>query len=140
MKKIIFFAVLVIVFASCKKSSSGSPVNAITVTINDTPYTFNQDIIDTTIYQSSDSTIVIALEAKDVNLNTMIVAFGTKGGVPFKTGTYGLGDTTYLGEMGFEQPNNTTFSVLPPSPVSAPLTINVSSLSTTFVQGTFKGT
>ncbi|HTB52380.1 MAG TPA: hypothetical protein VK718_06385, partial [Ferruginibacter sp.] len=60
MKKIILFVLLGVTIFSCKKKSSGSPaipINTIIATIDDTVYTFNQNIQDTTAALYSDSVI-----------------------------------------------------------------------------------
>jgi hypothetical protein len=142
MKKIIFFVVLIIVLASCKKSSSGSPVNTITATINDTPYIFNQDILDTTFY-GSDSILQIELTAKDFNLNTFAIYFGAKN-KPFSAGTtYGsFGDSVHIMLGGFESFNTSSgvYEALPyPHNSSTSLTVTLTSITTTNIQGTFKG-
>jgi hypothetical protein len=141
MKKLILFAVLAIVFASCKKNSSGTLANSITATINDTPYVFNQDILDTTFY-SSDSVLQIALEAQDLNLNTVILLFGVKNNKPLTTGTYGaFGDANHVFEFALSPfySASDAYGILPPgSSKSVILTVN--SLTATNIQGTFKGT
>ena len=142
MKKILLFAVLVIVLASCKKSSSGSPVNSITATINDTNYIFSQNILDTTFF-SSDSVLQVEISAKDLNLNTFAFIFGQKN-KPFSTGTiYGsFGDSVHLLIGGEESFNKTVYSVTPYPHISSnsALTVTLTSITPTSVQGTFKGT
>ena len=143
MKKLILFAVLAIVFASCKKSSSSSPVvNTITATINDTPYAFSQDILDTTVYQSSDSDLLIQLEAKDFNLNTFVLVFGQKN-KPFSAGTiYGsFGDSVHLLIAGMEPFNTSAYSSGPYPNISSSsaLVVTLTSITPTNIQGTFKG-
>ena len=141
MKKIIFFAIIAIVFTSCKKSSSGSPVNAITVTINDTVYTFNNHILDTTIYQASDSELGIELSAQDLNLNTITLVIVDADVAPLKAITYGLsGDTNHLSIMEFQSTNQTNYTSGFPASVLNPFTVTVNSLTSTSIQGTFKGT
>jgi hypothetical protein len=141
MKKIILFAVLAIVFASCKKSGSGSPLNTITATINDTVYTFNNNILDTTIYESADSELGIELRAQDVNLNTIIFVIANANAAPLKPITYGSsGDTSHLSEMLFTTTKQTLWGTGFPPSVENPFVVNVTTLTSTTIQGTFKGT
>jgi len=140
MKKLILFAVLAIVFASCKKSGSGSPLNTITATINDTVYTFNNHVLDTTIYQSSDSELGIELVAEDLDLNTIGLIMADRHAAPLKATTYGsTGDTTHIGGMQFQLHLGSYSNLSFPSGPN-PLTITVNTLTSTSIQGTFKGT
>jgi len=139
MKKILLFAVLVIVLASCKKSSSGIPANSITATINDTVHTFNTSLIDTTIY--SDSTLIVLLEATDVNLNKLAIELFARKTTPLKAITYGTtADTLHQVGVGYIAPEGTNYYSQPPYDASYPLTVNVTTLNSTTIQGTFKGT
>jgi hypothetical protein len=141
MKKLILFGVLAIIFASCKKSGSGSPTNAITATINDTVYTFNNHILDTTIYESSDSELGIELSAQDLNLNTILIVIANAHAAPLKTITYGLsGDSNHLSEMEYESTVQTNYASGFPEAIENPFTVTVNSLTSTTIQGTFKGT
>jgi hypothetical protein len=140
MKKLILFAILAIAFASCKKSNSGSPVNTITATINDTVYTFNNKFLDTTIAEASDSEIGVEMTAQDLNLNTITLIIADRNAIPLKTTTYGsTGDTVRLAGMGFASLLS-NYSNLSDPPGSNPLTITVNSITSTSIQGTFKGT
>jgi hypothetical protein len=138
MKKLILFAILIVVLASCKKSSSGLPVNTITATINDTVYIFNQDVLDTTIYDNGNTGIL--LEAKDLNLNTTILQISTSNNVPLTPTTYGrYGDTLHLSTFGYISPASYSYGTVAPAPTNG-LTIAVTTLTSTSIQGTFKGT
>jgi len=143
MKKIILFGVLAIVLASCKKSSSGTPVNSITATINDTNYTFNNRVVDTTVL--SDSTPDVILSAADFNLNTFTLSFAAKN-KPLIAGTiYGsYGDSVHLLDAEFYPFYSPSYNykALPYPMVSsnAQLTVTLTSISSTNIQGTFKGT
>jgi hypothetical protein len=143
MKKLIFFGVLVIVFASCKKSSSGTPVNSITATINDTNYTFNNHVVDTTIL--SDSSPAVILSAADYNLNTFTISFGAKNKPLIAGTTYGsYGDSIKVLDAGFFPFYSPSYNyIAPPYPKvssNAQLTVTLTSISSTNIQGTFKGT
>jgi hypothetical protein len=146
MKKIILFVVLAIVFASCKKSSSSSPVNTnttypintITATINDTVYIFNQDILDSTVYNNGQTTLVF--EATDLNLNTAVFEISTTHNIPLTPTTYGLfGDTTHLVIFGYALPSSIAYFTFTPAPTNG-ITVTVDSLTSTFIKGTFEGT
>jgi hypothetical protein len=139
MKKILSISVLAIALFSCKKSGSGSPVNSITATIADTVYTFNQNILDTTLFQSG--TLESAVIASDQNLVEAAVIFGTKSD-RITTTTYGhFGDSINLAEFQIMFPNGRTYSStsISESP-SSPFLIDLTSFTTTHSQGTFTGT
>jgi hypothetical protein len=138
MKKIILFAVLGILLASCSKSSTGLPANTITATINDTNYIFNTNIIDTSVY--SNGTLLLELSATDLNLNKAVLAIEST--TTLTATAYGglSGDTTNEAVFGILLPNTTQYSSGFPPSASNPITITVSSLTSTSIQGTFKGT
>jgi hypothetical protein len=136
MKKLILFAILAVVLLSCKKSNSGSPINTITATIDDSVYTFNTKTIDTTLY--SGGYIQRGVIATDLNLRTATVLFGSS--TILTPTTYGLfGDTVHLGAFQVSYPNSTIYFVAKATSTS-PLTVTVNSITSTSVQGTFRGT
>jgi hypothetical protein len=137
MKKIILFVLLGVTIFSCKKKSSGSPaipINTIIATIDDTVYTFNQNIQDTTAALYSDS--VIYLGASDPNSDQAVIVLRSDSA--FATRTYNA-DTSFdyaaVFDITFSSSNYE--STIPQ--LNNPLTVIVTAITDTSIQGTFSG-
>jgi len=137
MKKIILFVLLGVTIFSCKKKSSGSPaipINTIIATIDDTVYTFNQNIQDTTAALYSDS--VIYLGASDPNSDQAVIIL--RSDTAFATRTYNA-DTSFDHVALFDVILSSSQYENSVPQTNNPLTVIVTAITDTSIQGTFGG-
>jgi hypothetical protein len=145
MKKIILFTALVFIFVACKKNGNNSlPVNTIEVNINGTDYTFNKNTFDTVIISPAEADIPLYefRASLDTGINSKTFAITlvsdnldsiksyTEFNYPNNWGyvTYSR-DTTHYFEYDYNSEN----------PHSTPVTINITSVTSSTIQGTFNG-
>jgi hypothetical protein len=137
------FAVLfisIIVFSSCKKTSSPNPSNIVTATIGGTNYTFNLHVIEA--IDTLGNLQVTQIAGSDADSDHIGIIFQSVGN-PTAT-TYSESQKTAQLIIGISKDSVTYFSYYPNfSPVtnitSNPVTITIDSISSTSIQGTFQG-
>jgi hypothetical protein len=141
LKKIILFAVLTIVFTSCKKNNSITPTNTITATINDTVYTFNTITTDTSLsnpnYNEIYMTAADTLYGAKRNLRFLIT---TPIATPFIDSTYDNITTIGYGPEFSFGTSGASSSYTSVSRISTPFVVTITKLTNTSLQGVFEGT
>ncbi|HMG83354.1 MAG TPA: hypothetical protein VK559_10005 [Ferruginibacter sp.] len=141
MKKIFLFTTLaLLIFASCKKSSSPITTNnTITASVDGVTYTCNTEP-GNELYQDSTGTNdwyrFDAWISDSNNVNGFYIYFG-KLNQPLTTGTYGAyGDSTTQAYIEYDSTGQYWGS----QTILNPATIKVTSISGSTIQGTFSGT
>jgi hypothetical protein len=138
MKKIIVFAALVVLFASCKKSDSGNIVapNTITATIGGTNYLFNQrGGSSIAVYQPNGQYFSI-FENDSLSNSLNIFASSYASNFSLSSYTSALGSTNGLGNFRFSLANDTTQYA---GSIQNPIVITLTAVTSTSIQGTFQG-
>ncbi len=134
--------IIVLAFCACKKSAApptGS-ANFMTADINDTSQTFNTVVLAKNVPVSSGYLLAIACASTNTSAAD-VLSVSIDGMKPITTGTFTAnfsGTPDFLPSMAFQHGDTTAYQ----EDVSGshPITVTITSLTGTNVQGTFNGT
>lgn len=140
MRKIIALSSLVLLLMSCKKNSDDSSVaaNSIQANIGGTTYNFNVSAKATKMDGTGYHFISIAgADANSASAN--VIGIIANSNVPVTTGTYNENDAVNYGSLSFSVNISTGNTYIDAGSTTNPVIVTITSLTSTNIQGTFKG-